>query len=155
MISCGHRLRDALPGLNAHTLCRSAPGDEMPFWAMAWGPPVASVYSRTAKVHEPLGDHRAAAEQYALAATARPADTYARIVALDLVTGAEMHLKRGSIEQACATWHRAIDHMGGVRSVRTRKAVSRMRGDLARFRARGLRCVAELDERGRDFLAGV
>ncbi|WP_326708114.1 hypothetical protein OG758_00770 [Streptomyces sp. NBC_01474] len=66
-----------------------------------------------------------------------------------------MHLKRGSIEQACATWHRAIDHMDGVRSVRTRKAVSRMCGDLARFRARGLRCVADLHERGRDFLAGV
>jgi hypothetical protein len=104
---------------------------------------------------ETLGDHRAAAEQYALAATARPADTYARIVALDLVAGAEMHLKRGSIEQACATWHRAIDHMSGVRSVRTRKAISRMRSDLACFRARGLRCVAELDERGRDFLASA
>lgn len=140
---------------HARTLLTAAPGDDVPFWALAWGPPAASVYSRTAKVHEALGDHRAAAEQYALAATARPADTYARIVALDLVAGAEMHLKRGSIEQACATWHRAIDHMGGVRSARTRKAVSRMRGDLARFRARGLRCVAELDERGRDFLSGV
>lgn len=138
---------------HARTLLTGAPGDEVPFWALAWGPPAASVYSRTAKVHETLGDHRAAAEQYALAATARPADTYARIVALDLVAGAEMHLKRGSIEQACATWHRAIDRMDGVRSARTRKAVSRMRGDLARFRARGLRCVADLDERGRDFLA--
>lgn len=136
----------------ARVLLTTAPGDEVEFWALTWGPPKASVYSRTAKVHETLGDHRAAAEQYALAATARPAGTYARIVALDLVAGAEMHLKRGGIEQACATWHRAIDHMDGVRSVRTRKAVSRMRGDLARFRARGLRCAAELDERARDFL---
>ncbi|MEV6048684.1 hypothetical protein [Streptomyces xanthochromogenes] len=140
---------------HARTLLTSAPGDEVPFWALTWGPPAASVYSRTAKVHETIGDHRAAAEQYALAATARPAETYARIVALDLVAGAEMHLKRGSIEQACLTWHQAIDHMGAVRSVRTRKAVSRMRGDLGRFRARGLRCVAELDERGREFLAGT
>ncbi|MBO8191591.1 hypothetical protein ITI46_07775 [Streptomyces oryzae] len=140
---------------HARTLLTGAPGDDVPFWALAWGPPAASVYSRTAKVHETIGDHRAAAEHYALAATARPADTYARIVALDLVAGAEMHLKRGSIEQACATWHQAIDHMGGVRSVRTRRAVSRMRGDLARFRARGLRCVTELDERGRDVFAGA
>ncbi|MGA5418008.1 hypothetical protein [Streptomyces pseudogriseolus] len=72
-----------------------------------------------------------------------------------MVADAEMHLKRGSIEQACLTWHKAIDHMGGVRSARTRKAVSRMRSDLRRFRARGLRCVVELDERGRDFLAGA
>ncbi|MFI6055939.1 hypothetical protein ACIBCO_38435 [Streptomyces violascens] len=138
---------------HARTLMANAPGDDVEFWALTWGPPAASVYSRTAKVHETLGDHRAAAEQYALAALARPAGTYARIVALDLVAGAEMHLKRGGIEQACATWHRAIDHMDGVHSVRTRKAVSRMRGDLARFRARGLRCAAELDERARDFLA--
>ncbi|MET9375146.1 hypothetical protein ABZX98_13465 [Streptomyces sp. NPDC002992] len=68
------------------------------------------------------------------------------------MAGAEMQLKQGSIEQACATWHRAIDHMDGVRSVRTRKAVTRMRSDLARFRARGLRCAAELDERACDFL---
>ncbi|WP_228982264.1 hypothetical protein [Streptomyces sp. DH12] len=140
---------------HARTLLTSAPGDEVPFWALAWGPPAASVYSRTAKVHETMGDHRAAAEHYTLAAAARPGDTYARIVALDLVAGAEMHLKRGSIEQACATWHQALDHMDGVRSVRTRKAVSRMRADLARFRARGLRCVAELDERGRGFLTGA
>jgi len=129
--------------------------DEMPFWALAWGPPAASVYSRTAKVYETLGDHRAAAEQYAHAATSRPADTYTRIVALDLVASAEMHLKRGGIEQACATWNRALDHMDGVQSTRTRKAVTRMRGDLARFRARGLRYAAELDERARDFLAST
>ncbi|MFF8322926.1 hypothetical protein ACF06V_37970 [Streptomyces bobili] len=86
---------------------------------------------------------------------ARNAGIYARIIALDTVAGAEMHLRRGGIEQACATWHHAIDHMDGVYSVRTRKAVRRMRGgDLARFRARGLRCAAELDERARDFLVG-
>lgn len=139
----------------ARILLTSAPDDDVPFWALAWGPPAASVYSRKAKVHETLGDHRTAAEQYALAAASRPAGTYARIVALDLVAGAEMQLKQGNIEQACATWHRAIDHMDGVRSLRTRKAVTRMRSDLARFRARGLRCAAELDERARDFLTGA
>ncbi|WP_164764571.1 hypothetical protein [Streptomyces lydicus] len=137
----------------ARALLAAAPGDDIEFWALAWGPPAAAVYSRTAKVHETLGDHQAAAEHYALAAASRPAGTYARIVALDLVAGAEMHLKRGGVEQACVTWHRALDHMDGVRSVRTRKAVGRMRRDLARFRARGLRCAAELDERARDFLA--
>ncbi|MFJ7325161.1 hypothetical protein ACIQVN_02770 [Streptomyces cyaneofuscatus] len=99
-----------------------------------------------------LGDYSAAARQYAHAATARPATTYARIVSLDLVAGAEMQLKRGRIEEACETWNRAIDHMGGVQSVRTRKAVRNMRKDLAPFRARGVRCAAELDERGIDFL---
>ncbi|MEU1015531.1 hypothetical protein [Streptomyces sp. NPDC005898] len=127
----------------------------MPFWALAWGPPAASVYSRTAKVYETLGDHRAAADEYARAAATRPAGTYARIVALDLVAGAEMLLKRGSIEQACSAWGQAMDHMDGVRSVRTRKAVKNMRGALAPFRTRGLRCAAELDERAIDFLASA
>jgi hypothetical protein len=72
-----------------------------------------------------------------------------------LVASAEMHLKRGGIEQACATWSQALDHMVGVRSARTRKAVTTMRGDLAPFRARGLRCAAELDERARHFLAST
>lgn len=128
-------------------------GDEVPFWGLAWGPVAPSVFSRTAKVFETLGDHRAAAAEYLHAAATRPAGTYARIVALDLVAGAELHLKRGRIEQACATFGQAMDHMEGVRSVRTRKAVKTMRADLAPFRARGLRCAAELDERAVSFLA--
>lgn len=136
----------------ARELITADRGDEVPFWALAWGPPTASVYSRTAKVYETLGDYGTAATQYARAATARPATTYARIVALDLVASAEMQLKRGQIEQACHTWNRAIDHMDGVQSTRTRKAVKNMRKDLARFRARGVRCAAELDERAIDFL---
>ncbi|MFB8349792.1 hypothetical protein [Streptomyces niveus] len=137
----------------ARVLLDADPGDEVPFWALAWGPPAASVHSRTAKVYETLGDHPAAAEQYARAASSRPAGTYARIVALDLVAGAEMQLKRGNIEQACTIWGQAMDHMHGVRSVRTRKAVTTMRKDLARFRTRGVRCATELDARAIDFLA--
>ncbi|MBN3933201.1 hypothetical protein IQ279_26970 [Streptomyces verrucosisporus] len=128
-------------------------GDEVPFWALAWGPPEASVHSRTAKVFESLGDHHRAAAQYARAAASRPAGTYARIVALDLVAEAEMQLKQGLIEQACATWNQAMDHMDGVQSARTRKAVTTMRRNLSRFRARSLRCAADLDERAAGFLA--
>ncbi|MFI1013397.1 hypothetical protein [Streptomyces sp. NPDC020965] len=136
----------------AHALLTADQKDEVPFWALAWGPPAASVYSRTAKVHETLGDHRTAAEQYARAATSRPSGTYARIVSLDLVAGAEMQLKRGAIEQACALWNRAMDHMEGVQSIRTRKAVTNMRSDLARFRARGVRSASDLDDRAAEFL---
>lgn len=128
-------------------------GDELPFWALSWGPPAASVRSRIAKVYKTLGDHQAAAEHYAQAAASRPAGTYARIVALDLVASAEMHLRRGGIEQACVTWNRALDHLDGVRSARTRKAVARMRGHLTLFR--GVRCAAELDQRARDILAST
>ncbi|MFJ6443637.1 hypothetical protein [Streptomyces sp. NPDC091649] len=125
----------------------------MPFWALSWGPPAATVHSRTAKVYETFGDRRRAAAMYGAAATSRPPGTYARIVALDLVAQAETQAAEGSVEEACATWGRAIDHMDGVQSKRTRQAVGAMRRDLSRFRARGLRCAAELDERARAFLS--
>ena len=73
-------------------LLTAAPGDDVPFWALTWGPPPASVYSRTAKVHETQVDYQAATQQYILAAAFRPSDTYARIVALDLVSSAEMQV---------------------------------------------------------------
>ncbi|MFJ6699847.1 hypothetical protein ACIQM4_27800 [Streptomyces sp. NPDC091272] len=139
----------------AHELLAADRGDEVPYWALTWGPPTASVHSRAAKVFETLDDHRSAATEYARAAAVRPAGTYARIVALDLDAAAEMQLKRGSIEQACATWGRAMDHMDGVRSVRTRKAVARMRRDLAPYRARNVRAASALDVRARDFLIAL
>ncbi|MFE6892072.1 hypothetical protein [Streptomyces sp. NPDC057694] len=137
----------------AHTLLAEGKdrGHEVPFWALAWGPPVGSVHSRAAKVFETLGDHEAAAAEYGRAAASRPS-TFARIVALDLVAEAEMYIKRGHVEQACDAWSRSMDHMTGVRSVRTRKAVSSMRRDLRTVRARGVRPAVELDERARDFL---
>ncbi|MCT9093495.1 hypothetical protein N4G70_32195 [Streptomyces sp. ASQP_92] len=137
----------------ARTALHSAKGDDVPFWALSWGPPAATVHSRSAKVFETLGDRRRAAAMYGAAASSRPPGTYARIVALDLVAQAEMQAAEGSIEQACATWGQAIDHMDGVQSARTRKAVGNMRRDLSRLRTRGLRCATELDERARDFLS--
>ncbi|MFF9784229.1 hypothetical protein YWIDRAFT_07688 [Streptomyces sp. SceaMP-e96] len=101
------------------------------------------MHSRDAKTYETLG--RPPDRCRAVAAPPAPAHrSYARIVALDLVADAEMQLKRRQIKQACTTWNRALDHIDGVRSVRTRKAVTHMRGDLARFRTRGIRCAAEL-----------
>ncbi|MHC0430937.1 hypothetical protein ACX6XY_12205 [Streptomyces sp. O3] len=128
-------------------------GDEVPFWALAWGPPAATVHSRTAKVFETLGDRPNSARSYATAAASRPGTTYARIIALDLVAQAEQQARQGHIEQACGTWDRAIDTMAGVKSARTLKAVRTLRSDLRPYRSRGVRCAAELDERARLFLA--
>lgn len=151
----GRRHAALIEADRAHALLATDQGDDVPFWALTWGPPQGSVHSRAAKVFEALGAYKAAAEQYGRAAASRPAGTYARIVALDLVAEAEMQLKQGRIEQACATWNRSMDHMTGVHSVRTRKAVKNMRRDLRRFRARGVRPAVELDERATDFLANI
>lgn len=128
-------------------------GDEVPFWALSWGPVEATVHSHTAKVFDKLRDQRRAAEEYAAAAAGRSASTYARIFALDLVVQAKMQHAQGHIEQACATWGRALDSMERVQSVRTRKAVVEMRRSLASVRARNIRPAQELDERAAAFLA--
>ncbi|MFR9722788.1 hypothetical protein ACL02R_05350 [Streptomyces sp. MS19] len=150
------RRRQAVAAVEAaRTALDDGLGEDVPFWALAWGPPEATVASRTAKVHQALGDHRRAGQHYVRAAASRPAGTYARIVALDLVAAAESQLKQGGVEEACVTWSRAMDHMNGVASARTRKAVRTMRRDLAPYRTRGLRCAAELDERATGFLASA
>ncbi|PPK66245.1 hypothetical protein V5P93_003962 [Actinokineospora auranticolor] len=140
---------------HSRRLIDTAPAGELPFWALTWGPPRASVHSRAARVYETLGEHAAAAEQYTRSATARPTDTYARIAALDLDSAARMHFRRGGHEQACTTWMRALDHMSGVSSVRTRKALKRIRGDIAGLRARGMRLALDLDTRARDLIAAT
>ncbi|MFD3441645.1 hypothetical protein ACFWU3_29550 [Streptomyces sp. NPDC058685] len=137
----------------AHAALAAGVDDEVPLWALVWGPPAATVHSRTAKVFETLGDRGNSARSYATATASRPGATYARIIALDLVAQAEQQAKQGGIEQACATWGRAIDTMAGVKSTRTLKAVRSLRGDLSPYRARGVLVAAELDERARLFLA--
>ena len=145
----------ALTGISrAQAALAADDGAEIPFWALAWGPPAATVHSRIAKTHLALGDRQNAGREYAAAAANRPV-TYARIVALDLVAQAEQQAQQGNVEQACATWSKALDHMDGVRSARTHKAVQNIRRDLARFRARGARCAAELDERAAAVLANA
>ncbi|WP_180930587.1 hypothetical protein [Streptomyces sp. AJS327] len=123
----------------------------MPLWALVWGPPTATVHSRTAKVFETIGDRPNAGRQYALATASRPGTTYARIIALDLVTQAQQRARQGDIEKACATWGRAIDTMTGVRSARTVDAVRTLRSDPRPHRTRGVRVAAQLDERARLF----
>lgn len=151
MAKAGRR-REALAEADAaHALLQETPDGDVPFWARQWGPPHALVYSRTAKLHQKLGDHQRAADFYRRASKGRPAE-YARIKALDLSSQAEMELKQGGIEEACGTWGRAMDEMAAVRSVRTLKAVRKMRTGLSGFRARGARCAGELDERAVAFL---
>ncbi|WP_327065465.1 hypothetical protein OG500_06710 [Kitasatospora sp. NBC_01250] len=137
----------------ARDLLETADLDDMPYWARSWGPARATVNSRSAKVFARLGDRKGAAENYAAAAATRPATTYARIKALDLVAQAKMELADGGIEQACGTWNRALDSMEGVQSVRTRRAVLEMRKNLAQFKSRGVSAAQELDERASIFLA--
>ncbi|MEV7282415.1 hypothetical protein [Streptomyces sp. NPDC093111] len=123
----------------ARTALSSTKGEAVPFWALSWGPPAATIHSRTAKVFETLGDRRRAAAMYGTAATSRPPGTHARIIALDLIAQAEMQAAEGSIEQACATWGRAIGHMNGVQSASPDAVRWAAGGQSSRDRRRGER----------------
>ncbi|MFI5987574.1 hypothetical protein ACIBEA_42770 [Streptomyces sp. NPDC051555] len=148
------QIPQALTGVDhAHAALVAGADDDVPFWALVWGPPAATVHSRSAKVFETLGDRPNSSRSYATAAASRPGTTYARIIALDLVAQAEQQAKQGQIEQACTTWGQAIDTMAGVKSTRTLKSVRTLRSDLRPYRSRGVRVAAELDERARVFLA--
>jgi hypothetical protein len=127
--------------------------EDIPFWALAWGPPAGMVHARIARVFKALGDPTNAAGRFARAAASRPDQTYARVNALNLADGARMRLKQGHIEKACAEWDRSLGLMAGVRSTRTRKAITQMRQELAAFRDRGVKAAAALDNRAAAILA--
>ena len=135
----------------AHSLLNPGAVGDMPWWAMTWGAPAPNVHSRSAKVFEVLQDYELAAEHYRQAAAGRD-DPYKRIIGLNLMDAGGMQIKQGAIEQACETWSHALDSMTGVSSARTLKGVRSMRRDLASFRARGVQCATQLDERAASFL---
>ncbi|WP_260867994.1 hypothetical protein [Streptomyces sp. SAJ15] len=138
--------------LRARGMAADATPGDMAGWAAMWGAAPATVDSHTAKILQRLGDHSAAEKHHGEAA-ARYGDTaHQRIKALSIAAQGQMQCAQGHIDAACHTWHRALDAMEGVRSARTRKAVQAMRTDLARFRRRGARPAAELDERARTWL---
>lgn len=68
-----------------------------------------------------------------------------RIAALSTAAQGHAQFTQGHIEQACATWGRALDGVTGVRSthtrVRTCSTVMALLTDLARLRGRGVRSV--------------
>lgn len=122
---------------------------ELPFYAALWGSARATVSSHTAKTFRALGDHVNAERHYAAAARGRPGVEYARIAALTVAAEGREQALQGHVEQACDTWGRSLDLMGGVRSARAADEVAGMRRHLRTFEGRGVRAAAVLDERAR------
>lgn len=134
----------------AQDLVMTGDADDLPHWAALWGSPRATVASHTAKTFNALGDHVHAERHYANSVRARNAqNTHQRITALSLAAQGREQAAQGHVEAACATWSRALDMFGGVRSARAAKQVAGMRRQLRIFDRRGVRAAAELDERAR------
>ncbi|MGW4032453.1 hypothetical protein ACWEFL_24605 [Streptomyces sp. NPDC004838] len=125
---------------------------EMTGWASLWGAPAATINSHMAKINTRAGNHPAAEAHHANARRRYGATPHQRIAALSAAAEGHAQLRQGKIDQACGTWHAALDTMAGIRSSRTREAVRSMRTDLARFRARGSRQALEFEERAKVWL---
>ncbi|MEW2087138.1 hypothetical protein [Streptomyces sp. NPDC005283] len=137
----------------AGRLVDGADETEMPFWAALWGSASACVGSCTALAAELLGAYDVAERHFSQAVWSKSGSEYQRITALDLAHAGSMQCRQGHVEQACTTWGKALELMGGVRSVRILQAAETMRQDLAPFTHRGSRAAVEFDERARLWLA--
>lgn len=122
----------------------------VPPWAALWGVARATVSSHTAKTFRALGDHANAERHYAESARRRPDGTQ-RITALTVAAEGREQALQGHVEQACDTWGRSLDLLGGVRSARAAEEVAGMRRHLRVFEGRGVRAAAVLDERARSW----
>lgn len=123
---------------------------EVPSWAALWGAARATVSSHTAKTFRALGDHANAERHYAESARRRPDGTQ-RITALTVAAEGREQVLQGHVEQACDTWGRSLDLLGGVRSARAAEEVAGMRRHLRSLEGRGVRAAAVLDERARSW----
>ena len=125
-------------------------GDEEPGRVFFFGE--ASLAHETACTLRDIGDLPGAIRQFRRSVRTRKAATFTRTHAVTLGYLAAVQARQGNIEEACATWSRALDAMDGVRSGRTRQVAVDMRSVLSPFRRRGIRAVAELDARAASYL---
>ncbi|GFE25752.1 Tat pathway signal protein [Streptomyces nigrescens] len=115
----------------------------------------ASLAHETARTLQAAGDVAGALREFRRSVRTRNGAAFGRTHAVTLGLLGQVQAERGSIEEACATWSRALDSMDGIHSGRTRQTVVDMRRALSPYRRRGVRVVTELDSRAADFLSGV
>jgi hypothetical protein len=137
--------------LQAETDLAAARGDDEPDRVFFFGE--ASLAHETACALRDSGDLDGAAREFQRSVRTRNSATFTRTHAVTLGYLGSVQARQGGIEEACATWSRALDAMEGVRSARTRQVALDMRSALAQFRRRGIRTAANVDARAARYLA--
>ncbi|MEV0460310.1 Tat pathway signal protein [Catellatospora methionotrophica] len=140
-----HEARSALS--TAERLFDRSRGDAAPEWASLGGPAEARLANQAGKALQAMGDLKAAEEQLRRSARCWNPSTHPRIHALTMADLAEVQCAQGNVEAACQTWNTALDGMTGIRSARTRDAITSMRAHLAAYRQRGLTAAQRLESR--------
>lgn len=132
-------------------LAAASPGDDEPGRVFFFGE--ASLAHETACVLRDTGDLEGAKREFRRSVRTRKASSFTRTHAVTLGYLGSVQARQGGIEEACATWSRALDLMDGVHSARARRTAADMRRALSPVRARGIPLVRDIDHRAAAFLA--
>lgn len=115
----------------------------------------ASLAHETALTLQVSGDNIGAIRQFRRSVRTR-GSAFRRTHAVTLGYLGATQIDAGSVEEACATWGRALDAMEqGVYSGRARDRVKEMRKLISPYRRRGIAAVTELEARAARYLAQV
>ncbi|MFI1416328.1 Tat pathway signal protein [Streptomyces sp. NPDC020707] len=115
----------------------------------------ASLAHETACTLRLLDDQKGAIGQFGRSVRTRGA-AFKRTHAVTLGYLGATQISAGSVEEACATWSRALDAMEqGIYSGRARQRVVEMRQLLSPYRRRGIPSAVELETRAVDYLRTV
>ncbi|GAB3259901.1 tetratricopeptide repeat protein [Kineosporia babensis] len=137
--------------LQASNDLRSAePGDLEPSRVFFFGE--ASLAHETACTLRDLGDHEGAIEAFDHSVKTRKAVTFTSTHAVTLGYLGEVYLRRGDVDQACATWSQSLTAMDGVRSGRTRQVATNMRSLLVPLQRRNVRATSDIITRADAYL---
>jgi tetratricopeptide (TPR) repeat protein len=126
-----------------------ATGQEEP--QRVWFFTEASLAHETACTLRDLGDLEGAVREFRRSARTR-GSAFPRTHAVTLGYLGEIQARQGNIEQACATWSRALELMEGIRSGRTVQTARQMRSALSPYRLRGVRAVHDVDAQAASYL---
>lgn len=154
LAASGHRKAAAKALLRAEDDLRGAhDGIEEPSRTFFFGE--ASLAHETACTLRELDDRKGAIRQFRLSVRTR-GDAFKRTHAVTLGYLGVTQISTGNVEEACATWSRALDAMeDGIYSGRARQRVVEMRQLLSPYRRRGIPAAVELGTRAADYLRTV
>lgn len=134
-------------------LVAASPGDEEPSRVFFFGE--ASLAHQTACTLRDAGDLTGAIREFRRSVRTRKATTFTRTHAVTLGYFGASQARSGNLDEACATWSKALDAMDGINSGRARKVVHDMRSILSTFRGRGVTAAKELDQRAAAYLTAA
>ena len=131
-------------------LSTAAPGDDEPARVFFFGE--ASLAHETACTLRDTGDLAGAQRAFRRIVRTRGTATFTRTHAVTLGYLGSVQARQGAIEEACATWSRALNAMDGIHSARARRTATDMRQALSPVRRRVIPAVTALDTRAAAYL---